>query len=105
MLNPLIEWANPNTGFNFFWAVPSSTFKSTAKPEGWADLVKASSISPLANPEATKKLEKAAYDFSMVIPLYYGVALWATTKNVQDSGIGTRGAGPWWEPQNCWLSK
>jgi len=103
--NPLIEWANPNTGFNFFWGTPSSWFKSTGRPEGWAEAVNASNIAEVASKELTQKLETAAYDYAMVIPLYFGTSIWATTKNINDSGIGTRGAGTWFEPQDLWFSK
>ena len=105
VLNPLIEWANPNTGFNFFWGTPSSWFKSTGRPEGWADAVIASNTSQTADAILTQKLETMAYDSALVIPLYFGTSLWATTKNLRDSGIGTRGAGTWWEIQDAWLSK
>ena len=105
VLNPLIEWANPNTGFNFFWGTPSSWFKSTGRPEGWADAVIASNTSQTADATLTQKLETMAYDSVLVIPLYFGTSLWATTKNLRDSGIGTRGAGTWWEIQDAWLSK
>jgi peptide/nickel transport system substrate-binding protein len=105
IMNPLIEWANPNTGFNFFWGVPGSWFKSMSKPEGWGDMVTASNSSPAADPVLTQKLESTAYEDAMVIPLYYGISQWATTKNVRDSGIGTRGAGTWFEPQYTWLAK
>jgi len=46
-----------------------------------------------------------AYDDAMVIPVYYGAAMWATTANLRDSYLGTRGANTWWEPQLTWLSK
>jgi peptide/nickel transport system substrate-binding protein len=105
IMNPLIEWANPNTGFNFFWGVPGSWFKSLNKPAGWAEAITASNTSVAPDPSLTQKLETMAYDDAMVVPLFFGVNLWATTKNVQDSGIGTRGAGTWFEAQNAWLSK
>ena len=105
VLNPLIEWANPNTGFNFFWGTPSSWFKSTGRPEGWAEAVNASNTTEVAEAGMTQKLETMAYDHSLVIPLYFGTSLWATTKNIHDHGIGTRGAGTWFEPQDTWLSK
>jgi ABC-type transport system substrate-binding protein len=105
VLNPLIEWANPNTGFNFFWGTPSSWFKSTGRPEGWADAVTASNITEVADANMTQKLETMAYDHVLVIPLYFGTSLWATTKNINDSGIGTRGAGTWFEPQDIWFNK
>ncbi|MCR4394624.1 MAG: ABC transporter substrate-binding protein [Dehalococcoidales bacterium] len=105
ILNPLIEWANPNTGFNFFWGVPGSFFRSTSRPAGWAEAVLASNISPAPDPVLTQKLERMWYDDAMAIPVYYGVSLWAIVPNLRDSGIGTRGANTWWEPQNAWLSK
>jgi len=105
ILNPLIEWANPNTGFNFFWGVPGSFFKSTSRPAGWAEAMLASNTSAAPDPVLTQKLERMWYEDAMAIPVYYGVALWATVPNLQDSGIGTRGANTWWEPQNAWLSK
>jgi len=105
VLNPLIEWANPNTGFNFFWGTPSSWFKSTGRPDGWADAVIASNTTEVAEASNTQKLETMAYEYVMVIPLYFGTSLWATTNNINDHGIGTRGAGTWFEPQDLWFSK
>jgi hypothetical protein len=54
---------------------------------------------------AARKLENAAYDDAMAIPLYYSAAMWATTNNLRDSGLGTRGVNTWWEPAYTWLDK
>jgi peptide/nickel transport system substrate-binding protein len=106
LLNPLMQWANPNTTFNFFFGVPGSFFQKTLKkPDTWKDILTASLITPAPDAAATKKMEDAAYDDVMVIPLYYGASIWAVTDKVHDSGLATRGAPTWWEPQNAWLSK
>jgi ABC-type transport system substrate-binding protein len=92
IMNPLIEWANPNTGFNFFWGIPGSWFKSLSKPAGWTEAITASNTSVAPDPALTQKLETLAYDDGMVVPLFFGVNR-ATTRTSY-SGIGTRGAKP-----------
>jgi len=105
VLNPLMEWANPTVGFNFFFGSPTSWFQSLSKPTGWKDAVAAASVSATLDSTLVQKVEDMAYDDSMVIPLYYGASMWAVTNNLQDSYLGSRGANTWWEPQLTWLSK
>lgn len=105
ILNPLMEWANPTVAFNFFFGTPTSWFQSLNKPAGWKDAVTAASTSPALDPVLIKKVEDMAYDDAMIIPVYYGASMWATTASLKDSYLGTRGANTWWEPQLTWLSK
>ncbi len=106
LYNPLIQWANPNTGFNFYFGVPKSTwFPSTARPANWADIVTPSLIASKVDAALAQKAEGALYNDDTVIPLFFSVANIITTNKVRDSLIGTRGASTWWEPQQTWLSK
>jgi hypothetical protein len=41
MLTPLMEWANPNSVYNFFFGVPGSYFQVVKRPDGWKDLLMA----------------------------------------------------------------
>ena len=98
-------WANPTTGLNGSFGIPSTSWVSTAKPDGWKEALTAAMVSPKLEPALVQKVEHMAYDFAMVIPVYSSMAMWVVDPKVQDSGLGTRGASQWWEPQNTWLSK
>jgi hypothetical protein len=88
MLTPLMEWANPNSVYNFFFGVPGSYFQVVKRPDGWKDLLIASLSTQAPDAAAARKLENAAYDDAMAIPLYYSAAKRATTHNLRDSGLG-----------------
>jgi peptide/nickel transport system substrate-binding protein len=105
ILNPLMQWANPTVAFNFFFGSPTSWFQSLSKPQGWKEAVAAASTSPKLDPALVQKVEQMAFDDTMVIPIYFSSSIWATTPNVMDSYLGTRGANTWWEPQLAWLDK
>jgi len=83
----------------------ASSWLSVAKPDGWVEALNAAMVTPRLEPEMVQKLERMVYENSMVIPLYSNMAMWAVDPELRDSGIGTRGASQWWEPQNTWLSK
>jgi peptide/nickel transport system substrate-binding protein len=106
LYNVLLQWANPNTGYNFYFGVPKSTwFPSTSRPAGWVDVVTPSLMSPKVDATLAKKAEDALYNDNTVIPLWFGVGNFALTNQVQDSYIGTRGATTWWEPAYAWKTK
>ena len=105
ILNTQTAWANPTTGINGSFGIPSTGWQSTAKPPGWKDTLTAAMTSTKLEPALLQKVEDMAYDYAMVIPLYAGSSMWVANPNVQDSGIGTRASQNWWEPQNVWLSK
>jgi peptide/nickel transport system substrate-binding protein len=106
LINPLQEWANPNNAFNFFLGVPATFLGgAVSRPDGWKDTLLASLATANVEKANVVKLEDMEYNDVMLIPLYYNSSDWAVTNNVQDSGLGTRGANTWWEPQQTWLSK
>jgi peptide/nickel transport system substrate-binding protein len=106
LINPLQEWANPNNAFNFFLGVPATFLGNVVKrPDGWKEALLTSLGTANAEKANVLKLEDMEYDDVMLIPVYYSSSDWAVTNNVQDSGLGTRGANTWWEPQQTWLSK
>ncbi len=106
LYDPLIQWANPNTGFNFYFGVPKATwFQSTKRPDGWADIVVPSLTSTKVDPVLAQKAEDALFNDVTFIPLFFSVANFATTNKVHDTYLGTRGANTWWEPAYTWLSK
>lgn len=100
----LAGWANPNVLFGSYFGTPPNFFKNIVKPEGWAELLKQSNNTALAEAELTQKLERMLYENALGIPLYHSASMYALTDKVHDTGIGTRGMTVWWEPQNTWLS-
>jgi ABC-type transport system substrate-binding protein len=96
---------NQNVTFNYFLGTPSRTWKSIMKPAGWADTLTASIAAPAQDAALLKKMEKMVDDNVLVIPVIAGSNIWAMTKNVQDTGEGSRGQAAWIEPQDTWLSK
>jgi hypothetical protein len=75
------------------------------KPDGWKDALEASKAAPDQNAALLKKMEKMVDDNVLCVPLVAGSNVWGMTKNVQDTGEGTRGQANWINPQNAWLSK
>jgi peptide/nickel transport system substrate-binding protein len=105
LVTSLFDRGNQNLTFNYFLGVPATTWKSAMKPAGWKEALDASRAAPDQDPVLLKKLEKMVDDNVLCIPVVSGNNMWATTKNVQDTGEGTRGQANWIEPQNAWLSK
>ncbi len=101
----LYWYPNFNAISNFYFRVPASTnFQSLKKPDAWADSFTASVSSATLDPKLMQKMNQVLYDDATLIPLYYGMSIWATTDNVHDSQ-GTRGGSGFWDNQNTWLSK
>jgi ABC-type transport system substrate-binding protein len=105
LLGPAVQWANPAAGWNLTFAAGSTWYQSLKKPDGWADLYKAALSTPKLDPSLVQKCEDALFNDANSIPLYLSASQWALTGKVMDSGLGTRGIGAWWEPQNTWLSQ
>jgi peptide/nickel transport system substrate-binding protein len=101
----VFDRGNQNDTFTYFLGVPATTWKSAARPAGWKEALDASKASPAQDPVQLKKLENMINNEMPCIPLISSTSLWAMTKNVQDTGEGTRGQSNWIEPQNAWLSK
>lgn len=103
ILYDLAWWADPNVGFRYHFSEPPTFHKNTSHPAGWLDMLKASLATPEAKPELTQKLDKAAFDYAIVIPLYRAAFIMATSKKLHDVGYGTRDFF-WWNSQDAWLS-
>lgn len=101
----IFDRGNQNDTFTYFLGVPATTWKSAARPAGWKEALDASKASAAQDPVQLKKLENMIYNEMPCIPLISSTSLWAMTKNVQDTGEGTRGQSNWIEPQNAWLGK
>jgi hypothetical protein len=97
--------ANPLSGWSATFSPGSASYKSMKRPDGWNDLYNAALATTKLDPALAKKCEDALYNDSTEIWLYYHGTSWAVTDNVMDSGVGTRGAFIWWEPQNLWLKR
>jgi peptide/nickel transport system substrate-binding protein len=85
--------------------VPPAQYKSKKNPEGWEKLYNATMQAPEMDPKLQQACVQLLYDDVTMIPVTYQYDMWAATRNVQDSGIGTRGGGIYWNPDNVWLSK
>lgn len=101
----IFDRGNQNDTFTYFLGVPATTWKSAARPAGWKEALDASKASPAQDPVQLKKLENMINNEMPCIPLISSTSLWAMTKNVHDTGEGTRGQSNWINPQDAWLSK
>jgi hypothetical protein len=68
-------------------------------------MLKAAQATPKLDPSLAKKCSAALANDATTLPLFVSPTSWGVVKNLQDSGIGTRGIFAWFEPQNAWLSK
>jgi peptide/nickel transport system substrate-binding protein len=105
LVTGIFDRGNQNATFNYFLGVPATTWKSVLRPDGWAETLAASKSAPNQDPALLKKLEKMVDDNVLCIPIEAGNNAWVMTKNVQDTGEGTRGQANWIEPQDTWMSK
>ena len=103
--NYISEYPNYNYSLNLWFGVPTSWFPSLKKPEGWKDSLLASLITE--NPDITvmRKLIRTMYDDATVIPINYPAQMVAATNQVHDTGMLSRIAYYYWNPQDTWLSK
>ena len=101
----LYWYPNFNAIANFYFRVPTSTnFQSLKKPDNWTDVFNASISSASLDPKLMQKMNQALYDDATLIPLYWGMSIWATTSGVHDS-VGSRGGSGFWDNQNTWIGK
>jgi peptide/nickel transport system substrate-binding protein len=101
----LIETTNLNHTLNMYFGTPSAWFQSMKKPDNWTSLLNASLISASPEPALMQKCAQALADDTTVIPVNSTTAMWAVSKNLQDSGLSERGDPIYFNPQNAWLSK
>ncbi len=99
------EYPNYNYSLNLWFGVPTSWFPSLKKPDGWKDALMASMVTE--NPDNTmiRKLVKTMYDDATIITVNYPAQMLATTSQVHDTGMLSRIAYYYWNPQDAWLSK
>jgi ABC-type transport system substrate-binding protein len=105
LYNGVLQYANPNAGWNLALGANTAWYQSLKKPENWSDLLTAALKSPKVEPVLEQKCEDALFNDSTYIPLNLAAATWVVTDKVQDTGLGSRGIWGWFEPQNAWLSK
>jgi peptide/nickel transport system substrate-binding protein len=102
---PLVQWPNPNTGFNQYFGDARSWFQSLKLPAGWSSLLNTSLVTATPDPVISCSCEDALYNDATVIPVFYDVSLWATTNSMQETYLGSRGMANWWESQLAWLEQ
>lgn len=61
--------------------------------------------SPDASPKAQQDCVQAMNDEVTTIPINYESDIWVVADKLADSGIGTRGAGSYWNPEYAWWNK
>jgi peptide/nickel transport system substrate-binding protein len=103
LFGPVLGTGDPNAGWGLAYTTGSAWYQSLKRPDGWADLYKASISSPKLDPALVKKCEALFYEDVTTIPITWGSKEWAVSDKVRDSGAGTRGTYTWWEPENAWL--
>jgi peptide/nickel transport system substrate-binding protein len=103
--NYISEYPNYNYSLNLWFGVPTSWFPSLKKPDGWKDALNASMITAAPDNSMIQKLVKMMYDDATVITINYPAQMIATTNQVHDTGMLSRIAYYYWNPQDAWLSK
>ena len=102
--NALLEWPNFNNVLNFYFSSTTAYFKSTKRPDGWAQTFTATLSSAKPEKDLMSKAVRALYDDATIINLYSGASLYAATKKVHDCGLDQR-SSIYWNPERTWLSK
>ena len=97
--------ANYNQMMGFTFASPRSNYKSNANPPDWDTLYNTTMTSPELSPEAQQNCIQALYNDTTVIPINYESDLWVISDKLENSGIGTRGAGSYWNPEYSWWNR
>lgn len=97
--------ANYNQMMGNSFAFPRTNYKSNANPPDWEKLYNTTMTSPDASPKAQQDCVQAMYDDVTTIPINYESDLWVIADKLEDSGIGTRGAGSYWNPEYAWWNK
>jgi ABC-type transport system substrate-binding protein len=97
--------ANYNQMMGNTFASPRSNYKSNANPPSWETLYNTTMTSPDASPKAQQDCVQALYDDVTVIPINYEADIWIVNDKLEDSGIGARGAGSYWNPDYAWWNK
>ena len=97
--------ANYNQMMGNTFAFPRSNYKSNANPPDWETVYNTTMTSPDASPKAQQACIQSLYDDVTIIPINYEADLWVISDKLEDSGIGTRGAGSYWNPEYAWWNK
>jgi peptide/nickel transport system substrate-binding protein len=94
----LERYYTPNSGF---------MAKSMALPDGWVDFITKMMLTSDQTQMASlaKQAVKIEVDNEMEIPLWVEAAVYITSKNVHDMGVGTFGDGFSWSITKVWISK
>jgi hypothetical protein len=96
----------PSMGYNFP-PVRTGRYKNVANSPNFVTLYNKVATTPTLEKSIKQQATQDVYDFNMWIPIHWYPSLWATTKNVQDTGLDTRAPGgtTFWDTHTAWLSK
>ena len=96
----------PSMGSNFP-PVRTGRYKNVANSPNFVTLYNKVATTPTLEKSIKQQATQDVYDFNMWIPIHWYPSLWATTKNVQDTGLDTRAPGgtTFWDTHTAWLSK
>jgi peptide/nickel transport system substrate-binding protein len=97
--------ANFNQMIGNVFASPRSSYKSNGNPPNWDAIYNAASTDISVSPVTQQACVQALTDDITVIPINYEADEWVVNEKLMDSGIGTRGAGAYWNPDYAWWNK
>jgi len=97
--------ANYNQMMGNSFAFPRSNYKSNANPPTWETVYNATMTSIDASPKLQQDCVQAMYDDVTTIPINYESDLWVVSDKLEDTGLGTRGSGSYWNPEYAWWNK
>ena len=97
--------ANFNQMMGNVFASPRSNYKSNANPPNWDTIYNAATTDINVSPKTQQVCVQALTDDVTIIPINYEADEWVVSDKLMDSGIGTRGAGSYWNPEYAWWNK
>jgi peptide/nickel transport system substrate-binding protein len=97
--------ANFNQMMGNVFASPRSSYKSNANPPNWDTIYNTATTDINVSAKTQQDCVQALSDDVTIIPINYEADEWVVSDKLMDSGIGTRGAGSYWNPEYAWWNK
>jgi peptide/nickel transport system substrate-binding protein len=93
----------PTMGFNFP-PVRTGRYRNIANSPRWEELYRKVATTPTLEVAIEQEVTQDVYDFLMWIPIYWYPRLWATSTNLEDTGLGKL-AGDFWTMYDAYYTK